>query len=132
MSKKSRMTLFVVILVAAAITTGIIMFVSSTGAGSMPAHITVTQAKADTSGLKVKVGGDVVPGSVSWDNASRSLNFTLAGEGDQLTVVYKGVAPNDFRPGSQLLVEGMYSPSGIFQATSLVTATSPLCKACHG
>ncbi len=98
----------------------------------MSDHLTIAQVKAAKPGQEVKVGGDVVPGSVRWDDVSRSLKFMLAGEGDQIAVVYQGVAPNDFRPGSPLLVEGTYSSSGVLLATSIATTTSPLCKACHG
>ena len=98
----------------------------------MPDHITIAQAKADKSGQPVKVGGEVVPGTINWDNASQSMTFMLAGEGDRMQVAYQGRAPNDFTPGAALVVEGEYSSAGIFQANSLTTRGSLLCKACHG
>lgn len=120
------------VVVLAFIATGITVFASSAGPDNMPDHITVARARADTSGESVRVGGNVVPGTVSWDSASGSLTFTLAGDGEELKVSYRGLAPDDFKPGSPLLVEGTYSTAGVFQATSLAATTSPLCKACHG
>ncbi len=132
MSRKLKITLITIVVSVAGITAIIVAFSSSNGPGGVPTHLTVAQARVDTSGREIKVGGDVVPGSVIWENASHSLKFMLAGEGDQIPVVYRGVAPNGFKPGSPLLVEGTYSSSGVFLATSLATTTSPLCKACHG
>lgn len=106
-------------------------FTSPGAPGGMPEHLTIAQAVGDKAGQAVKVGGDVVPGSISWDNASGSLRFTLTGEGDKMPVVYPGLAPNDFKPGLPLVVEGTYALNGVFEATSLTTQSSPLCKACH-
>lgn len=126
-----------ILLVAAAVTIvglgatfGAKALTSGQVGGVMPDHITITQAKQDTSGQKVRVGGDVVPGSISWDYSSGSLSFTLKGEGDEVTVSYAGTAPNDFKPGSRLVVAGRYTKN-MFVATSLTTTNSPLCRACH-
>ncbi len=131
MSRKRIIGLAVLVIVAVAITIGIKAFTSPGAPGGMPDHITIAQAKGE-SGQVMKVGGDVVPGSINWDDATRSLTFTLTGEGDRMPVTYVGRAPNDFKPGSALVVEGTYASSGVFAATSLTTRSSPLCKACHG
>lgn len=132
MSRKLKITLITAVILVAIIAVVVAVFTSSNSSGGMTDHLTIAEVKADKSGQELKVGGDVVPGSVSWDNDSRSLKFMLAGEGGEIQVVYEGVAPNDFKPGAPLLVAGTYSPSGVFLATSLETTTSPLCKACHG
>jgi len=103
------------------------------GSGAMAEHLSVAEANALPPGQEARVGGDVQPGSVSWDNSTGSLVFTLTGDDHQdLRVSYPDVAPNDFKPGSKVLVEGTTSAAGAFQATSLQTTTSPLCRACHG
>lgn len=109
---------------------GFKMFTAPGAPGGMPEHITISQA-IGRAGQAVKVGGDVVPGSINWDNASGLLRFTLTGEGERMPVVYRGLAPDDFKPGSPLVVEGTYSLNGVFEATSLTTRSSPLCKVCH-
>ncbi|MBI2853693.1 MAG: cytochrome c maturation protein CcmE [Chloroflexi bacterium] len=131
MSKKQITIVAVTLIALVGIVVGFKLLTSPGGPGGVPNHITIAQAKADKSGQPLKVGGDVVPGSITWDNASQSMRFTLADEGDRMQVVYQGVAPNDFKPGSPLVVEGTYSPSGVFRAASLTTRTSPLCKTCH-
>ena len=102
------------------------------GTGAMAEHLSVPEANALPPGQPARVGGDVQPGSVGWNNATGSLVFTLTGDGQDLRVSYPDVAPNDFKPGSKVLVEGTTSAAGEFQATSLQTTTSPLCRACHG
>lgn len=109
---------------------GFKLFTAPGAPGGMPEHITIAQA-IGSAGQAVRVGGDVIPGSISWDNASGSLRFMLTGEGDRMPVVYQGLAPNDFKPGVPLVVEGSYALNGVFEATSLTTRSSPLCKACH-
>lgn len=109
---------------------GFKMFTAPGAPGGMPEHITIAQA-IGRAGQAVKVGGDVVPGSINWDNASGLLRFTLTGEEERMPVVYRGLAPDDFKPGSPLVVEGTYSLNGVFEATSLTTRSSPLCKVCH-
>ena len=131
MTRKQIIVITAVVVIIVLITVGVKMLTSA-GGPAMPDHITIAQARGDMAGQEVKVGGDVVPGSIGWDDASRSLRFTLAGEGDELPVVYQGLAPKDFKPGSPLVVEGRYAASGVFMATSLTTRSSPLCKACHG
>ena len=132
MSRKRIIGIAALAMLVVALTIGIKAFTSPGAPGGMPEHITIAQARGGTSGQVVKVGGDVVPGSISWDAASRSLRFTLTGEGDRMPVAYRGPAPNDFKPGSALVVEGTYASSGVFEATSVTSRSSPLCKACHG
>ncbi|MDO8567533.1 MAG: cytochrome c maturation protein CcmE [Dehalococcoidales bacterium] len=131
MSRRSIIIVAAVILAGVAIFAGVKWFTAPGAPAGMPEHGTIAQAM-EKSGQIVKVGGDVVPGSIAWDDATRSLRFTLTGEGDQMPVAYAGRAPNDFKPGSALVVEGTYTVSGIFHATSITTRSSPLCKACHG
>ncbi len=131
MSRKRIIGLATLVIMVVAITIGVKAFTSPGAPGGMPDHITIAQAKGE-SGQVVKVGGDVVPGSINWDDATRSLTFMLTGEGDWMPVAYRGLAPNDFKPASALVVEGTYASSGVFEATSITTRSSPLCKACHG
>lgn len=130
MKRKPIIVVAVMVVMVAAIVIGIKAFTAPGAPGGMPEHIIVAQAMADGSGTVVKVGGDIVPGSISWDNASGSLRFTLTGGGASMPVVYRGLAPGEFKPGLALVVEGVYA-AGVFEATSLTITTSPLCKTCH-
>ena len=100
------------------------------GGGGMTEHLTVSEALALAPGQTARVGGDVAPGSIAWTGVG--LAFTLTGGGQDIRVSYPNVAPNDFKPGTKVLVEGTTSAGGVFMATTLQTTTSPLCRACHG
>ena len=131
MSRKRVISVGTLVVIVVSVIIGFKLFTAPGAPGGIPEHITIAQAMRDTAGQALKVGGDVVPGSISWDNASGSLRFTLTGEGDSMTVVYPGLAPKDFKPGLALVVDGTYALDGVFEATSLTSRTSPLCKACH-
>ena len=131
MRRKRVIGVAATVVIVVSIVIGFKAFTAPGAPGGMPEHITIAQAVGDRTGQAVKVGGDVVPGSISWDNASGSLSFTLTGEGDRMSVVYPGLAPKDFKPGLALVVAGTYADNGVFEATSLTSRSSPLCKACH-
>ncbi len=127
----SRKQFTILVLILAGIAGMIVAFkVLSSPGGPVgaPSHITVGQAMAGNAGEVVKAGGEVAPGSINWN--AQALRFTLTGEGDRMQVVYEGLPPNDFKPGAKLVVEGTYA-LGVFQAISLTTQTSALCKTCH-
>lgn len=69
---------------------------------------------------RVRVGGPIVPGSIEWNNAARSLTFQLQGDTRPLTVNYRGFAPDAFRDGATVIVEGELSRDGLFAAYNLL------------
>jgi len=131
MKRKNIIIVAVLVIVAAASVVGVKAFTAPGAPGGMPEHITVARAMADRSGQTLKVGGDVMPGSIMWESTSGSLRFTLTNDGESMPVTYRGVAPGDFMPGLALVVEGVFNTGGVFEATSLTTTTSPLCRTCH-
>ena len=72
------------VIMVAPIMAAIVVFTSSDSPEGMADNLTIEQVKAEKAGQEVKVGGDVVPGSVKWDNISRSLKSIIAGGGDQI------------------------------------------------
>ncbi len=84
-------------------------------------YLTVDEyAPRAASAAAVRVGGAVVPGSIRWDNATRTLNFQLAGERATLNVVYRGIAPDAFRDGVTAVLDGMRAADGSFIATNVL------------
>ncbi len=69
---------------------------------------------------RVRVGAPIVPGTIQWDSASRSLTFQLQGETRPLTVTYRGFAPDSFRDGATAIVEGELNRDGTFTAYNLL------------
>lgn len=74
-------------------------------------------------GENVRVNGQVVSGSV--EQKGLMLRFTINEGGKNLPVVYKGVVPDTFRVGADVVVEGKLNPDGIFEAHTLM----PKCPA---
>ena len=69
---------------------------------------------------RVRIGGPIVPGTIEWNNAARSLTFQLQGETRPLTVTYRGFAPDSFREGATVIVEGELNRDGTFAAYNLL------------
>ena len=65
---------------------------------------------------RLRVAGDVVKGSI--ERKGDQVAFLLAGEGQQLRVIYKGSEPlpDTFRDGAQALAEGKLGEDGVFHA----------------
>ncbi len=69
----------------------------------------------------VRVAGIVQPGSISRDDQKNVLHFVITEGSQTLPVTYTGgVVPDIFRAGIQVVVEGYYTGSGPFQATTLL------------
>jgi len=71
-------------------------------------------------GQPTKLGGRVVEGSVQRDRGSSTITFALTDGSKTLPVVYKGVVPDSFQEGVDVIVEGKLGTDGSFQATSLM------------
>ncbi len=67
----------------------------------------------------VRVGGVVSPGSI--ERQGEQLSFRLAQGKDVLPVVYAGTQtlPDTFKGGAQAIVQGTYTPDGVFRATEI-------------
>ena len=83
-------------------------------------YITVDQYAARSASTPVRIGGEVVPGSIQWDTANRTLRFTVAGDNAKTEVVYRGIAPDSFRDGVTAIVDGARASDGSFAASTLM------------
>ena len=79
---------------------------------------------------RLRVEGKVNPGSIEWDNKSQVMSFVLTDDKGSLNVAYKGIVPENFKPGAQVTIEGRYSPDGAFEAVKFGSDRS-LCAICH-
>jgi len=71
----------------------------------------------------VRVSGRVQPGMevVQETNEIRFRIIDIANQDNSIPVVYTGVIPDTFAEGKDVIIEGKYSGTGVFQATSIVT-----------
>lgn len=75
-------------------------------------------------GEGLRVAGKVASKSVDWNPATNDLKFRLASfdENDGVDVTYKGVLPDMFAEGRDVIVEGTYAKTGGFHAHTLLTS----------
>lgn len=83
------------------------------------------QAAAASRDGKLRISGDVVEGSVTRDEETREIRFSIQGTaagagGGTIPVLYGGTVPDIFREGIQVVVEGRMSEDGTFEAETLL------------
>jgi cytochrome c-type biogenesis protein CcmE len=70
-------------------------------------------------GKRIRVGGDVMPGSIRREG--KQVTFVLMQDAARLKVVYNGSdpLPDTFKDGAQALADGKLDPSGVFYASKI-------------
>ena len=68
----------------------------------------------------VKVGARVVPGSIRREPGGREYAFRITDGAKTFPVVYRGIAPDTFTDGVDVVVEGRMAADGTFHATTLL------------
>ncbi len=96
-------------------------------------YLTVSELKVQAESLygqQVRVGGRVAPGLIDWDDRTNVMRFALTEDEELLPMVYQGIVPNTFKPGADLVVEGVYHPDGMFEVVGFGSRGS-FCNICH-
>lgn len=107
----------------AVVVAAIAYLIYSSMAGSTVYYMTPTEMKNQAEALQgqaVRVGGTVVDGPVNYDAKTRTLKFDITDNTTTFPVVYTGVVPDAFKPGVDVVIEGKYTSSGVFEATTLL------------
>ncbi len=100
------------------------LVIANTGA-SAEYYMTIHQLETCTScgGKTVRVAGFVSPTGLVRDDATQTVRFivtdTATSATPTLAVVYKGIVPDAFKAGAQVVVEGTYA-HGVFQASTVL------------
>ena len=68
----------------------------------------------------LRVGGLVVPGSVTREQGSLTVQFDLTDNRESLTVRYTGILPDLFREGQGIVATGALEPAGTFMAEEVL------------
>jgi cytochrome c-type biogenesis protein CcmE len=68
----------------------------------------------------VKMGAKVVPGTIRRDAATQTIDFQVTDGVKSYPVTYRGVAPDTFTDGVDVVVEGRMGQDGTFHATTLL------------
>jgi cytochrome c-type biogenesis protein CcmE len=69
-----------------------------------------------TVGQRIRIGGLVVPGSVSRNSETLVVSFDLIDVGPKVTVRYSGILPDLFREGQGIVATGTLENAGLIVA----------------
>lgn len=105
-------------LAAVAIAAGALAFVAFGDLGEELVYYwspTELLAKADQAeGATIRLGGQVVPGTLDWDKDAQQATFSVTDGQQQVSVNCTGNPPQMFREGIGVVVEGKLGKDGIF------------------
>lgn len=68
----------------------------------------------------LKLGARVVPGSIKRAAGGREYAFVVTDGAQSVPVLYRGIAPDTFTDGVDVVVEGRMGSDGTFRATTLL------------
>jgi cytochrome c-type biogenesis protein CcmE len=74
--------------------------------------------------VPVRLGGQVKPGSVQWNDSTLALHFVVTDGTSEIAVSSRGAPPQMFRDGMGVVLEGRYLANGVFNCTSLMVKHS--------
>jgi cytochrome c-type biogenesis protein CcmE len=75
-------------------------------------------------GVPVRLGGQVKPGSVKWNDQTLELRFVVIDGSAEVAVHAKGAPPQMFRDGMGVVLEGRFGRDSVFDATNLMVKHS--------
>jgi cytochrome c-type biogenesis protein CcmE len=104
---------------------GYLIVSSISSAGAYYREVGEVLAQTDTlAGKNLRVSGNIVTPSISYDAANLDLSFMISDPADasqQLAVHFHGVQPDQMtREGSSAIVEGTLGPNGVVEANNLL------------
>ena len=85
-------------------------------------YVTVSEfygREAELHDINVRVAGKI-DSPIEWNAKELELRFNIIEGGKSMPVIYHGAQPSGFKAGSSVLVEGKYSPDGVFRARQLI------------
>jgi cytochrome c-type biogenesis protein CcmE len=96
--------------------------INATGVYYLTPTELATKLTADSSfhDVGMKLGARVVPGSIRREAGGREYAFVVTDGAKSYPVIYRGIAPDTFTDGVDVVVEGRMGPDGTFHATTLL------------
>jgi cytochrome c-type biogenesis protein CcmE len=74
--------------------------------------------------VPVRLGGQVKPGTVKWDDKTLRLTFQVTDGKSDVAVQSSGAPPQMFRDGMGVVVEGRFGRDQVFNSTGLMVKHS--------
>jgi cytochrome c-type biogenesis protein CcmE len=72
----------------------------------------------------IRLGGQVMPGTVQWNAEELDLRFVLQDEDGKVEVRSHRAPPQMFREGQGVIVEGKFTRAGVFESSNLMVKHS--------
>ncbi len=88
-------------------------------------YLTVSEFKGEAfsstyGGESIRVNGSVLDGSIQWNSQEGILRFVISDGENELPVTYRGVAPDTFKSGAEVVVEGKYTQENILEVDKIM------------
>jgi cytochrome c-type biogenesis protein CcmE len=102
---------------------GYLMYTSvqSTSASYFVTVSELIERADEVDGQRVRVGGDVVEGSVTQERFDGEIYFEITDGTESIGVVFEGVTPDIFGDHTEAVVEGVFHKDGVFEAETVLT-----------
>ena len=107
------------------IVTSVAYLIFSGATGSMMYFLTLPEVQQKLITLKgepIRVSGKVTEDPIHWDVRNLSLTFVIGDAQSRIPVRYKGVKPDMFQAGVDVIVEGRIEQDGVLMASILMTS----------
>ncbi|MBO1519804.1 cytochrome c maturation protein CcmE [Oceanisphaera pacifica] len=110
--RKKRMAVLLVVVLGLSVMTGLVLYGLQQNIDLFYTPTELVEGKGDDKikpqvGERLRIGGMVVPGSVSRDQESLLVSFGLVDAGgEEVTVVFEGILPDLFREGQGIVAQG--------------------------
>jgi len=116
---RRRRFLIVALVVVAAV--GALIYIGIRGSSMYYMTVAELNAQGDAAyGDKIRLGATVVDGSIQ-SKPDGVTRFVVTDGTNTLPVSYEGGLPDNFDDGADVVLQGKMTPSGIFEASSLLT-----------
>jgi len=84
-------------------------------------YVTIDELEQqDLTGRSVRVAGHIIGESIVWEPRDLRLEFDIVDQDSRLPVSYIGPRPDMFRDGAEVVLEGHMSPTGVFEAQTII------------
>jgi len=107
-------------MIYAGVTQSVVYFVTPSELGAAP-----------VAGKAYRLGGMVLPGSLTWEPRTLELAFTISDGKSTIPVRHRGAPPDLFGEGRGAVVEGSWSTEGYFKSTHIMAKHSEEYTAPH-
>jgi cytochrome c-type biogenesis protein CcmE len=128
MRKRSKKKVFVAVLIVL-IGIGFLIYrgVSSTGIYYLTVEELIKKAHT-LKGESVRVSGNVVDGTIDYNAKDLILKFAISdmkNENKKINALYNGIKPDAFKPGGEVILEGVYDEANNLFKAEILLAKCP-------